>query len=318
MSSAPRNDVVVAAGAVCWRVVGGKLKVLLVHRETQADVSLPKGKVDPGELLPRTAVREIDEETGISVALGTPLGTIEYTIGGGREKVVHYWAAEVTDGAHAKADFTPNQEIAAVEWLSLGKARKALSYERDQEVIDRFATLVDQGRHRTFAIVVARHGKAIPPSDWDGPDATRPLLHRGLDQAASIAPAIAAFQPAKIISSSATRCHATVAPLSALTGIRVDPTDDISQDAYEGYKANVGKVVSKRLAKQTSVALCSHGPVIPEIVDAIITKTGSPIDPSVLRAARLSTGEFSVLHVSVEHPGSGIVGIETHSPLSAD
>ena len=40
---------IVAAGAVCFRLVDGKARVLLIHREHHGDVSLPKGKVDPGE-----------------------------------------------------------------------------------------------------------------------------------------------------------------------------------------------------------------------------------------------------------------------------
>ena len=78
---------ILAAGAVCWRLVGGVAKVLVVHRDSRADVSLPKGKVDPGEMLPQTAVREIAEETGLAITLGAPLGTVEYTLPGGREKI---------------------------------------------------------------------------------------------------------------------------------------------------------------------------------------------------------------------------------------
>lgn len=308
---------VVAAGAVCWRVVKGKIKVLLVHRETQADVSLPKGKVDPGELLPQTAVREIEEETGVRVALGAPLGSIEYTISGGRPKIVHYWAAEVTDDAHASAVFTPNQEIAALEWLTVDKARAALSYERDREVMDRFAALVDSGRLRTFAVIVVRHGKAVSAADWDGPDATRPLLQRGLDQAATVAPSIAAFHPVKLISSTAVRCQATLEPLAALLDRNITLTNDISQDAYELREARVHKVVRRRLEKQVSVVLCSHGPVIPDIISMIADETGTPNNGALRHAAGPSTGEFSVLHVSVDHPESGIVAVETHFPLPA-
>lgn len=315
MRSATNTDVVIAAGAVCWRLVNDKVKVLLVHREAQADVSLPKGKVDPGEMPPQTAVREIEEETGLRVALGVPLGSIEYTMENGREKIVHYWVAEVTEDAHINSHFSPNQEIAALEWLPIEEARNILSYERDREVLDRFTALVDSEKQRTFALIVVRHGKAVPPENWDGPDSTRPLLHRGLDQVASIAPAIAAFRPVKLISSTAARCQATLAPLAALTGLSVTTTRAISQDAFESDAAKVGKVVQKRLAKKVSAVLCSHGPVLPEIVEIIATGAGSPLDGEILRAAQLSTGEFSVLHISREHPEGGIVAVETHSPL---
>ena len=50
MSSSP--ETVVAGGAVCWKIVDGELRVLLVHRTQHKDISLPKGKVDPGETVP--------------------------------------------------------------------------------------------------------------------------------------------------------------------------------------------------------------------------------------------------------------------------
>ena len=53
------SGTVLAAGVVCWRLVGKQAKVLLVHRTQHKDVSLPKGKLDPGETLPQTAEREI-------------------------------------------------------------------------------------------------------------------------------------------------------------------------------------------------------------------------------------------------------------------
>ena len=58
-----------AAGIVCWREENGKLEVALVHREVYKDWGFPKGKLDPGEQLPQTAVREVFEEAGFKVRL---------------------------------------------------------------------------------------------------------------------------------------------------------------------------------------------------------------------------------------------------------
>jgi 8-oxo-dGTP pyrophosphatase MutT (NUDIX family)/phosphohistidine phosphatase SixA len=305
---------VLAAGAVCWRMVGGKPRILVVHREARADVSLPKGKLDPGETLPETAVREIREETGLTITLGAPLGTVDYTLPGGRDKVVYYWSAEVDDHSLELAKFTPNGEIAGLEWLPLGRARKKLTYPHDLDVVDRFAELLKAGRARTFAIVAVRHGKAVPPQAWDGPDSTRPLMHRGTDQAVSIAPGIAAFGPEKIISSTATRCIATVEPLSRLTRLPIKATADISQDAYEQGDSGVPDVVARRLKKKRSTVVCSHGPVLPLIIEQLAAQTATPPDASLRRAASLGTGDFTVVHVSRQHPQSGIVAVETHSP----
>ncbi|MEP6479941.1 MAG: NUDIX domain-containing protein, partial [Rhodoglobus sp.] len=285
---------VLAAGALCWRLVDGKARILVVHRGDRADVSLPKGKLDPGETLPETAVREIAEETGLAVTLGAPLGTVQYVLPSGRDKIVYYWSAEIDDHALELAKFVPNDEIAALEWLDLDKARKKLSYEHDLEIIDRFVKRLKKGNARTFAIVVARHGKAVAPELWDGPDSTRPLMQRGVDQSVGIAKGIAAFSPEKLISSTAARCLATVDPLARLTQLPVKATDDISQDAYDGSAASVDEIVAKRLRKKRTAVLCSHGPVLPQIVEALIAQTRSKVDAELRLAASLSTGDFAV------------------------
>jgi phosphohistidine phosphatase SixA/8-oxo-dGTP pyrophosphatase MutT (NUDIX family) len=311
MTGAP---LVLAAGAVCWRIVGGKVRVLLVHRTQHKDISLPKGKVEPGEMLPQTAVREIAEETGLSIGLGAPLGQVHYTIPSGRPKTVYYWAAEVDAHALETARFRPNDEISALEWVSISKARTRLTYPHDVDIIDAFADRWRSGRARTFALIVVRHGKAVPQEAWDGPDSTRPLLLRGTAQADSIAPGIAAYRPEKIYTSTAARCIATITPLAELTGIKPKQVVGISQDAYESDAATIGELLEKRMKSRATVVLCSHGPVIPEIIREIAGLTRTPLTTEFASMGGLSTGEFSVLHVSAEHPKSGIVALETHSP----
>ncbi|MEO8906652.1 MAG: NUDIX domain-containing protein [Microbacteriaceae bacterium] len=303
-----------AAGAVCWRVIDGKMHVLVIHRTRYADVSLPKGKVDPGETLPQTAVREIAEETGLTVRLGVPLGVTRYVISSGREKYVHYWAAEVSDKAVAASTFVPNDEVAALEWVTIKKARKYLSYERDVGLLDTFAALVDEGVTNTFAIIALRHGKAISPLSWDGPDATRPLTKRGVTQAVGNVPTVAAWKPQKLITSPAVRCAATVAPLAAAYGLSAEREAGISQDAYEDGSATVREVVGKRVRKLRTAVLCSHGPVLPEILREIALATGTTMGSYIHEAAALDTGGFSVVHLSTSNPASGIISIETYSP----
>lgn len=310
----PVTSPVLAAGALCWRLVDGKVRILVVHRGAHGDVSLPKGKVDPGETLPETAVRELREETGLAVTLGAPLGTVEYVLPNGRQKVVYYWSVEVDDHALELSRFTPNDEIASLEWLSLSKIRKKLTYSHDIAVVDRFAERFEAGNARTFALIALRHGTAVAHGNWDGPDSTRPLMHSGMDQAAGVAKGIAAFAPEKILSSTAARCLATVAPLAALTGLTPKPTEGISQDAHESGDSTVPQVVAKRLKKQLTTVLCSHGPVLPDIIRAIGDQTNTPPSGSLGRAASLGTGDFTVLHVSRANPGTGIVALETHSP----
>ena len=304
---------VLAAGVVCWRLVGKQAKVLLVHRTQHKDVSLPKGKLDPGELLPQTAQRELHEETGLMVELGARVGEVHYTLPNGRPKTVHYWSAEVDDHMLELAKFRPNDEISALEWLPIDKAIKKVSYSHDVEMIEALAARIKDGTARTFPIVVARHGKAVPPGTWDGPDATRPLMQRGVDQSATIAPSMAAFAPEKILSSTAVRCVSTITPLATLTALPVKETTAISQEAYEEGQSRVPEVVAKRLKRQVAVALCSHGPVIPQIIREIALQTGAADSDALRVAASPGTGDFSVLHVSLGKLPR-LVAVETHSP----
>lgn len=305
---------VYAAGAVCWRLIDGKLHVLVIHRTVYGDVTIPKGKVDPGESLPRTAVREIAEETGLDVALGVPLGISRYPLPSGREKIVHYWAAEVSDRAVQRSTFKPNAEVAALEWVTIKRARGYLSYAPDVEILDNFAKLVDQGVTSTFALVLVRHGKAVGRSGWNGPDAARPLTERGVTQAAALVDTITAWSPRRIVSSPAVRCVTTVAPLAAATGIQVKRDDGISQDTWEAGLDEVRRVVGKRVRSGKSAVLCSHGPVLPEIVREIALATATPLGSYVTDAAGLEPGAFSVAHLSATNSGSGIIAIETHAP----
>ena len=305
---------VYAAGGVVWRVVDDKLRVLLIHRTKYRDLTLPKGKVDPGEMLAETAVREIHEETGIRVALGVPVGVSRYRLPSKRTKIVHYWAAEATDAAIRASAFVPNKEIAAIEWVSPKKALKRLSYPVDAEIMEHFLRLVDERVLRTFPIVALRHAKALGREEWDGKDAARPLAARGRKQAASIVGPLVAFGVRRIVSSPAARCVKTVAPLSAAIGREIDTTKLISQDAWEDGKSDARTVIGERVRSRKPAVLCSHGPVLPDILSELALATGTLRGSYLGSASALEPAAFSVVHLSVENPGSGIVTIETHEP----
>lgn len=287
--------------------------VLLVHRTKQRDVSLPKGKLDPGESMPQAAVRETLEETGLAVTLGANLGTINYTLPNGVEKTVQYWAAEVTEDAVQTSTFVPNKEIAALEWLPLKKVAKRLSYPADRELFAVFERLAARDAIDTFAVILLRHAKAMPRSEAHPEDRLRPLAEAGDQQAKKLVPSLAAFGPSRLLSSSAERCMRTVAPLAHSLRKAVRVHEGLSQDAWDaGEQDELRKVVGKVIRRGKNALLCSHQPVLPDIGRELALATGS-LPGAYLRAAtQLPPGGFSVFHFSRRHPGAGILAVEVY------
>ena len=95
----PASKAVFAAGAVLWRPGddADAPEVAVIHRPRYDDWSLPKGKVDPGETEPVTAVREVAEETGYAAHLGRRLAAVSYPVEQNIKKV-RYWTARAIGG----------------------------------------------------------------------------------------------------------------------------------------------------------------------------------------------------------------------------
>ena len=125
------DDVVRAAGGVVIRSGAAGPEVAVVHRPKYDDWSLPKGKRDPGETDEQTAVREVEEETGLRCALGRELLPTRYVDRRNRPKVVRYWLMRVLDSR----PFSANDEIDEVVWLPIDEAVERLSYRHDADVL---------------------------------------------------------------------------------------------------------------------------------------------------------------------------------------
>jgi 8-oxo-dGTP diphosphatase len=131
------NTTVRAAGGIVLRSTPkGEWQVLLVHRPRYDDWSLPKGKADAGESDEETALREVEEETGLRCTLGAPAGRTRYRDSKGRDKVVHYWLMQ-PESAAAVADeaFVPNDEVDAVLWCTITEATGRLTYAHDRKLL---------------------------------------------------------------------------------------------------------------------------------------------------------------------------------------
>lgn len=308
---------VLASGTVCYRRVSDgsseRIMVLLVHRTKQRDVSFPKGKLDPGESMPQAAARETLEETGLTVSLGTNLGTINYTLPDGRGKTVQYWAAEVSESAVHTSTFQPNNEISALEWVPLAKVNDRLSYQADRQLFKVFTRLAERDALDTFSIILLRHAKAELRGAQYPVDHLRPLADAGEDQAETLVPILEPFAPQRIYSSTANRCHSTVQPLADHLGKKVRLREGLSQDAWDtGETTELRRVIGKAIRQRKNAVICTHRPVLPDAARELALATGSLPGDYLREAAALPPAGFSVFHFSRKHPGAGILSVETY------
>ncbi len=132
----------VSAGILMYRLVSGRLEVLLAHpggpsfeARDAGYWTIPKGEAEPGEELEAVARREFEEETGHAVGPGAlvPLGQTVQKGG----KRVHAWAApgDLDPSAASSntylAEWPPDSgqlvevpEIDRVAWLEPDAARR--------------------------------------------------------------------------------------------------------------------------------------------------------------------------------------------------
>ena len=311
--------IVQAAGALLWRRENGVLKVLLIHRDRYDDWSWPKGKLDKGESISEAAVREIHEETGLKVCLGVKLQEIEYRLDNGQRKIVHYWAAEVTDKALAQQNFVPDEEVGSLEWFTLPDAKKKLTYKHDVEPLKVLQVLDANDHLETKPLIVLRHAKATPRTNWTRGESSRPLLPIGRVQAAALTNILAAYGPKTVLTSRWKRCIETVAPFIEHHNVRLVKRTLLSERGEKLSPRRARKLVEKFAQRKGGLVICSHRPALPTILKAIGRFADDEQKELLKQAQTMKPGELYVVHIA-NRPGTGssIVGIESQVPLFED
>jgi 8-oxo-dGTP pyrophosphatase MutT (NUDIX family) len=121
---------------VVWRMGAEGIEVVVVHRPAYDDWSLPKGKANPGEPDEETALREVEEETGLRCRMETELPSSTYHDRHGRPKVVRWWTMHPVGGL-----LRPAHEVDDVRWVGLDEAARIV-IDRDRLLLDALAELV--------------------------------------------------------------------------------------------------------------------------------------------------------------------------------
>ena len=248
MSESMRR-VVEAAGGIVWRWKTGSeiaenpaiaaqktpkeqlnsIEVCIVHRPKYDDWSWPKGKLEQGESHRHAAVREIGEETGVSIALGPYLCEVEYPLSEEGKKTRHshdravdtkhtlYWMAQPISGddaEHLLDAFGPVHradvgEINDIVWVSVREARKILTHSTDKDTLAIFVDRVQEGAATAQNLMIVRHAKAESRKSWKGTDANRPITPKGAAAAFALNRELACYNPTRLATSPWLRCQET-------------------------------------------------------------------------------------------------------------
>lgn len=131
----------VSSGGVVVRPAqdGSGWETLLASRRTRAGQlvwGLAKGQIEEGETAEQAALREVEEETGITARILEPLGEISYWFvwdGERVKKTVHFFLMEATGGDLAARD----EEMEEVRWFPLDDAPGLAGYGSEKKVIEK-------------------------------------------------------------------------------------------------------------------------------------------------------------------------------------
>ena len=124
-----------------------------------------------------------------------------------------------------------------------------------------------------MTLYLVRHAQAGTRSHWDGDDQSRPLTTEGRHQAADLVDMLGEVALTQILSSPFKRCIETVAPLAARRyGERPGLQLRVDQSLAEG--SPLAAIALVRSLTDTDAVLCSHGDIIPGILDSLVCTDG--------------------------------------------
>ena len=123
-----------AGGLVIRRDARGHIDLLLIQQRGHKGWGFPKGWIEPGESPEQTAVREVEEESGVRAEIICPLPSTRYFYVNREKRRVAktvYWFLMKYVG---EGDQTHAHEVVAVEWLPLEQVHGRLSFPNDKEL----------------------------------------------------------------------------------------------------------------------------------------------------------------------------------------
>ena len=115
-------------------------------------------------------------------------------------------------------------------------------------------------------VYLVRHAKAGERRVWEAPDVERPLSSKGWKQARSVAARLAEQGVSSLYSSPYVRCVQTLEPLSELTGAEIVIDERLAEEQ------DFEPVLDLLTEVDSGSVLCSHGDIIPAVLQALVRR----------------------------------------------
>lgn len=123
MGAAPTH-----AGGIVYRVSTGEPEILLVTaRRAPQEWVYPKGHIEAGESPEETAVREVEEEAGVTARIVRPLADVVIHVRGERQRIRYFLMRADGDGA-------PGEGRRSC-WVASGEALRRLQHDTSRAVL---------------------------------------------------------------------------------------------------------------------------------------------------------------------------------------
>ena len=134
----PKTKLQFSSGGIIYRKVGKKIEVALIVRGEGKIFCLPKGKIEKPETPQETALREVEEETGLKGKIDREIGKINYWFYSEEEKArifktVYFYLIKYESGETSRHDF----EVEEVMWLSIDEVLKIMTYPTERKMMQK-------------------------------------------------------------------------------------------------------------------------------------------------------------------------------------
>ena len=133
---------------------------------------------------------------------------------------------------------------------------------------------------------------------------------------------LTAYGVTRVVTSPSERCLRTVEPYAVSAGVKLRTRSGLSEEGFEAAPDKAHRHLARLLERREPALLCTHGPVLPALLDDLAVRLDLDAAGSVevveefaqARDEKLAKGEALVCHVVGTGEAARVVAVERHLP----